>query len=307
MADRFSIIQEVQKFLTEAKELYFHGTSSNLAKNILSQGFTPDPKQKVWSQDKGHLASFVGSYFTQNVVTAISSASGAVKKFGGDCAIFFVQLETRTGLYDEDDITDVSYQVSQAYKDTVSRNNFVPSIARGLLKSDKYKSVVDLAITKWVSYYNKYDRGEYQQKLAGPALSRLEPLLRKWIETYILELSKVKDDFDSERFSAYPNANPAMRKAVNNVMNAMRGEVSRREKKPDSLHLGGLNIRIDSPIGFRGSNRILGLVTYPSDFRKDYNNDDDYVPFTVHYGEVPKKFLAAWENRMGYRYKLIKK
>lgn len=288
MVDRISVLQEVWKFLSEAKEIFFHGTSSVLAKKILSQGFDPDPKQKVWSQDKAHLASFIGAYFTDNILTAVSAARNATDKFNGDMAFFTVQLETRTGLYDEDQLPEIQYQLGQEVLSIWGRR-LVGSTAAAILQDKAaLNDIVKNSVDSWFDYYCKFRPDKDLPQLTKQFKQKLRPLITNWAYTFMQEMAKT-DDYKSDDFRLYPNKNSAIRMAVNKVMNAMRGKVARTSDWQK-------NIRIDEPVGFRGSNRILSLSVIPRHY-----GEYDIVPITLVYGDN-KEFLKAWETKMGSRY-----
>lgn len=71
--------------ISEAKfakpRIVYHGTRGDLGRSILKQGMDPNPKSRVWADDpdanqtRASRASLSGSYWTSNLMTAMSSAS----------------------------------------------------------------------------------------------------------------------------------------------------------------------------------------------------------------------------------------
>lgn len=101
--------------LTEAQfrkpiEMY-HGTSSKFLRSILKQGIVPNPKEKKWSDDP-HASlynlsreSLEGSYWTTNIVTALSSSTSTRGKFGGDAITIIAMISEGSAYADEDSVT----------------------------------------------------------------------------------------------------------------------------------------------------------------------------------------------------------
>lgn len=141
------ILLAALKSVTASKETYYHGTSSALARKILKEGFIPNPKQKIWDQDKGHLESYEGTYLTERVEVAARAAAAAVSKLGGDSVVFEVQIETKTGLMDEDELPHPNLSVSE-----------------------------EEALKEWFAEYED----EYEIEIAPQLKKKLTPLLEEW-------------------------------------------------------------------------------------------------------------------------------
>ena len=98
----------MRAFRPNRREIMWHGTSSVVAKRILTEGFVPEPKKKVWGEDTGYKASFYGTYLTSSWMLAKSAASTAADKLGGNPTVFEVQVELRNALVDEDHMPDAA-------------------------------------------------------------------------------------------------------------------------------------------------------------------------------------------------------
>jgi len=89
-------------------KIMYHGTSSDNFKSIMSNGLVVNPSKKVWDTDDNGSsftrASVGGVYLAGNYMTALSSASNARRKLGGDHDLIIIcQVQPRAALPDEDD------------------------------------------------------------------------------------------------------------------------------------------------------------------------------------------------------------
>lgn len=94
------------------RDIMYHGTTGKFLRSILKVGLQPNTKQKVWDEDPnagfGQVSrvSYGGVYFGQNLMTAKSSGTSAVRKLGGDFSILITALiQPRSALPDEDTFT----------------------------------------------------------------------------------------------------------------------------------------------------------------------------------------------------------
>lgn len=92
------------------KTEFYHGTSTKFLRTILKKGLQSNPQQRVWQEDQGSDArqtsrkSLNGVYATTNLMTAISSAGNAYRKFGGRPLIVIIKGQARSGFHDEDSV-----------------------------------------------------------------------------------------------------------------------------------------------------------------------------------------------------------
>lgn len=280
--------------LFEAKLIYYHGTTDKFAREILKKGFVPDPKKKVWSQEKGSLESFYGTYLTRDWFTAYTSASTAREKFGGNRIIFEVQIETRTGLFDEDELPNMMTVISSGG----GMAAFSPYLAAKYKETPSELSKLrNTAIAKWINGFNSYQ----QFKLGGKQKAVLRPLLGKWFDVVFDEV--IKQDTDSLRIKS----TPAMRKSIDTVVKALKSQLARA--KADEFTR--MNVRIDFPITFRGANRILSATTIDEiDYYKDFSagvaiDARSPVKLKAVYGKVGKEFEKSYDSRIGSNYKVV--
>ena len=227
-----------------AKETYYHGTCTKLSSKILKEGFVPNPKEKIWGD--GRLESFKGTYLTTNFMTAYSAAGNAYRKLGGNRVIFEVQIETRTGLMDEDLLPSIKYDLQRA------RNHlFTPKVVKDLL-SDEYKvetekEYIKPATKSWVSsFINK--RKEGLKEVSKQFESKLEKAVEKYAWATLKDIMEHGDNSEIGKKEV-----PELRKAKEEIMKILKGEMSKR----DVSHVMSSNIRVEEPITFKGANQIL--------------------------------------------------
>jgi len=93
------------KVVTAAKVYLYHGTPPKNLKRILSQGLIPDPKDRLWSEDRNEgktslsMDSFQGVYLTRKLEMALSSITHVTTRHYG---LVVVRVESRTLVPDED-------------------------------------------------------------------------------------------------------------------------------------------------------------------------------------------------------------
>ena len=98
--------------LAEAKyakpEIYWHGTSSKFAKQILSQGMLPVPDKRTYadhkkaSHSRPSIKTHGGVYMSETLWDALGSSRIAVYEFGGSPLIIKIQVITQSAIIDED-------------------------------------------------------------------------------------------------------------------------------------------------------------------------------------------------------------
>lgn len=294
--------------VTAAKELFYHGTTTKLAKRILSEGFVPNPKVKTWDQEQNRLASYHGTYFAPEVPKASSSAQTAAIKFGGRPAVFEVQLETRAALMDEDDLP----KMFDIFTAAAGRHYILDSLRNKAL--DKYSS----------------ERGKQEnaQFLAG---EQVKPIVAKVVEMWLDRFSSWKMDgkmpgklrkhlHDAVEKMAWANLRAAAEGVHlahdedNAELRAARNDLMRRIGSIAKLKGGfiGNNARIVEPVTFRGANRILAAVVEPQDQDpvvqqyKDLPFKDRPYPVYVIFGTPSSKFVGGMKQHWSSKLKLVK-
>lgn len=285
--------------VTAAKQVYYHGTSTVFAKRILSEGFVPDPKRKVWDPESGRLASYAGTYFTRDLGTASLAAQNAAIKFGGRKCLFEVQLETRTALMDEDQLPNMvgalaegagrhygrRYDIARVIYDKVTddyRAETQRAEVEKWLASPEMKAIVDTAADVALDQFTETLWED--MKLSPQYMKVLRDAAKPWAWAV---LQAAADGHDVNRLSGTDT--PEIRAAKNVFMKAA-GSVA---KQRDDYR--GNNARVLEPVTFRGANRILSAVVrmkYDDPVVQPYRKSDDDPVFVV-YGKPSGTMLSG--------------
>lgn len=307
-AGRPELANAVAYHVTAAKELYYHGTSTVFAKRILSEGFVPNPKRKVWNPERGRLASYDGTYFSKNFGTASSSAQNAAIKFNGRKCVFEVQLETRTGLMDEDQLPSMMAALTNAsggYRILESLHGKVTdkwSSERGRkeneewLASSRAGEVATKAAQLATEDFVRNLRDEVKP-LADRYTKGLRDAAYRWAWAM---LHAAADGHEVHRHGSADT--PDIRAAKNDFMRAA-GSVAKQQES-----FMGNNARITTPVAFRGANRILAAVVEPQrhdpiEQGRDYK---DPKPVYVVYGNPSGNFISKMREAWSPNLDLIK-
>lgn len=256
-ADRRDLARAYVEVLAK-RGLFYHGTSSVFAKRILSEGFVPDPKRKIWDPETGSAESYTGTYFSAYPHTAGRYAGGATRKFGGFEVIFEVQLETKTGVFDEDEVAPIALAVIMTVAER-RKGDYLTQATADRILNDKRElaSVVETAVMKWIG------TGEEQ----SPRMQPFAYLYRKrygetpihpkyWDAVYgaakkavVAFLEDVRDTGSTD------GGGPRHRKAETALFKAIN--LSRYGPQQKG---GPFNIRMTEPVGFRGANKIVAAI-----------------------------------------------
>jgi hypothetical protein len=311
MSQASELIEQLS--LLEEKLIFYHGTTSNFLREILKKGFTPNPKKKIWNQESGGLESYLGTYFSRNWFTAYAAAGDATRKLGGSRIVFEVQLETRTGLADEDEIPKIQGPlnvVRQVRVDVDHAASIVHSFDKQSIPSDHWivpknfmKEVGIPVARKWIEEFQerrkvKLSRQE-QKKLIRPLIEYLKQVLYMMIET--------KMD-DPETFN---QSNAEFRKAKDSVITALGPKMFRAGM---SDGFGTANIRILQPVTFKGANRVIAAVeiqeekyTDPNDLDKEGKPRIKLMDILIpRYGKISDDFLRVYKERVGGKFEVRK-
>lgn len=272
--------------------LFYHGTSTTLAKHILSEGFVPDPKKKIWDGETGVQESYTGSYFSARVSTANRYADGAVRKFGGYPVVFEVQLETRTGLFDEDEIAPVGGTIlMQAHEE--SDINWISQESAGrLLDTGRLNGFTDEVFRRWVGtgeedyraqpfaqlYRSRFGNAPINPQYFTAIMKAFHAAVRAFLED-VRETGST--DGGGKRYRA---ANTKLMKTIN---------LSKYGPHPEGSWTQ--NIRIIEPVTFRGANKILAAVSRHMDV--DYKANVKVNTYWVLYGKPSKALVTDDDKR----------
>jgi hypothetical protein len=291
---------------TASKRFFYHGTSSFNLSTILTQGLNTNfPKRRVWNDEESvrnwdtSLASFPGTYFTPNLITAISSAWKAnqkLKKKDVDIndiprIIVMAELELRTPsiVPDEDNLSKPLDFISDILKGSLSDSLYIlaPWIENGFpnIQTLAEKSLEYIFIKNKNSNRpyadEKFKRAKpfilplYIEVIKNYAYLRLFLMFnrdQKYTSTNLQEMfpvfkSFIKTNTQSSLDTKYRQSFDIFLQKVNILT-----EISKDEE-----YLG--NVRSKDPVGYRGSNHIV-LV---AEFIQHEVSDRYYSEIIVHY------------------------
>lgn len=278
--------------------LMYHGTSSVFLRTILKQGIVPDPRQKRWATDDQENAhsfnrsSLPGSYWTSNLMTARSSASNTIQKFGGEEIIVIAQIAEQSAYADEDNING---PLLWAMGDTV--HAFNPGIVRDLwliLADDlfgpdpaKRNAVQEVFIDKLHQNLKGDEKHAPNRQLANELLDTL--VLRN------MAFEKKRGLGDGMRhWVTHMPPIPSIPDIEQKLLH-LRDRLTRSYRSTARYNQGDFNhtLRTTHPVTYRGANRILWLLERP------WRSFDQ--PLTLLYGspDLPADFLNQYRERIG--------
>jgi len=318
-----------EKYLFERKrtpsakpEIMYHGTSSKFLKSILNKGIQAEPKNKRWEDDPGvthytsSRVSLLGSYWTTNIMTAISSAGNTQDKFGGNRIIVIAQIVAKTAFADEDDVrTKINYAMTKAIGDELGSisvdqypfvfgafesdssmknqiiDNFSNELHKRLQTNEKQpinknllKQVFDTAFTRSIAHSFKND--EYW------ALKRFADGFKRFAKDYEKAGEEIEEKYYSGG-SSVPFEWKNVQKAEKDFLDAQ--EKLTRYYPKTALDKDEFNrtLRMPKDIGFEGRSKIIGIVEFI-----DPNN------LKIIYGEVPTQFKDDYSKSWGPNFKI---
>lgn len=300
------------------REFMYHGTSSTFIPSILKQGLIPNSGNAVWDDDPNANYSVSsrktvgGVYLAKNLMTAISAAGMAKKKFGGNQAIICTIFQPKSGLPDEDTIR---YMIDSAIY-----------VAMGVTTHELH---VQIALAEFL-----FGKGQqYLKKFKDSLLSRLashaqevsfdprsikDDELLKMMEAELTRrvvhhIRGTKEDYYKypyfKEFVHYPEEYnhskqeiKTIQKFVDNLPSIREAEaaylkqldVMTRMFKRMVLATDDFNytIRTLEPIKYTGRNRILAIV----------EEAERNKILKIHYGKPPKDFFDQYTSRIGSGY-----
>lgn len=293
--------------LTEAKfrksVTMFHGTSSVFLPTILSNGLIPNPKKKKWDVDPNislgtqSRVSLPGSYWTSNLLTATSSALNTTEKFGGETIVVIAQIQTRSAMADEDNVThSLRWEYDSAF-------GGIYSDKPGLVASVYYDSrdYYEQAKQKFINQVHNELSGDNEKKPIPEKLlgQTFDALTLRIIAHGIKDAGNDRYWNPVNRVTNKPDNTPTVPETEQNLLN-IKDKLTRyyRESTEDASAFRH-TLRITEPVTYRGANRITHIVEIPDGYFKD----GKYIqpPLISHYGglELPTKFMTDYESRKG--------
>jgi len=275
----------------------FHGTSSVFLRSILKQGFIPDPREKRWADDsnagwhRSSRASFPGTYFTENVTTAMSSATNTTSKFGGNSVYVVALIQQRSGLVDED------YIVSVIETGTLNNTSNIAELWKDLHgdSEGRYRSTdyIRKVYARWLKdVVTRLDINErsisqpVMQELFIAIVTRKAAYLGKQTSSYVTYGLTLPEPREAEQ---------RYRKALDVFIHKVKALATNYRKGFPPRETFMHNVRITEPVTYRGHNRILAV--YEEVGGRD---SGELLQLKIHYGkpipEFEKDFKQRWGN-----------
>jgi len=267
----------------------------------MSQGLIPDPPKRVWDKDKDvefiqtSRASLSGVYITTNLMTASSSAWTAVRVAGGPRDKLFViaEIQPRSLFADEDDISSTAGQISDN-EYTVGQTWLAWKTKTNVEQVERMKQAY---ITKMLELV------KYKLKDMSPQL--ITRLTQQFHNLFYIAMTRqvshlYNQDFNKAR-SYYPGAEHIEQPNPQQIENTYKNQMDQLTRtlkvigQPhtrDEQTLFSFTARLDQPIRFDGTNRIIAIV-------QTHEGEKGGTKAKVVYGEVPEKFVADWNNSIG--------
>ena len=214
-------LRHIAHTLVASREIYYHGTESKAARKILAQGFIPDPKNKIWDETSA-APSMYGTYLSLKLMTAVRMSLDAAKKRDSFPVVFEVQIETRTGLVDEDELPGLS-----PYWNTFKQYGSLDAVPQHLVTEAATEYVRDL------SHNYEVNPKEFQS------------LGRKVVEC-------LKSYLDARYHHRDWELDPKVREIRDSLVRTL-GTAGPKFQNNE-------NIRIVEPISFKGANKILSAI-----------------------------------------------
>lgn len=280
----------------------FHGTSSIFLRSIMVNGLQPNPEKRTWETDPNtsmasvSRVSLEGSYWTSNLMTAISSSGTAMKKFGGNRLYISAQINEQSAFADEDSLAG---GLTMAYVDTMKQ--FFPNIvsdAAGLHLASftADPKMHEQAKLTFAQNLHKHLVGAPQNPIEYP---RLGQIFDDYLMRLFAHLGEQSQRHWFRQDLPMPNV-PSVEQAEHQFL-MDRDWLSKRYRATTFKKNETFNhtLRIATPVGFRGRNRILCII---EDIRNDAaagKPDQSYHNLHLRYGSVPQEFIEHWQERIG--------
>lgn len=315
--------------VTEAKfkkpEIMYHGTSSANLQSILSNGVIPNPRDKVWGKIDHQLdthsfstASLQGSYWTDNLQLALSSA-GRAKRVGYEFnkLLVIAQIAKQSAFSDEDNyISDIFRAMADAYRDIFGRSSPLTGEAtmKGIALSyftDSYKSSNTSSDKEaWVKSFGTNLHKEISENPDKQPINW--SLMKALFETILLRTlihekrhaSKWMKDKWVEEFERVHGEITTTVVEIEEKLHNLREKLTRVYRGSARRDGGFMNtLRINEPITYKGANRILTVLeidkvhvnTTPEERRLPYQ-----TILKGHYVyKIPDLFIMDWKKHMG--------
>jgi hypothetical protein len=287
-----------------AKEVFYHGTASGendwLLKRILKEGLIPDPKERVWSGDKGRdpeeytywqhreKESLGGIYFSTDPKRITTYMQEARMKIGGDAVAVIAQLETRSPeiTLDEEALFGYYRAAVGEYLEQKHLEKYERRIVRPDVESlPRYLVNMDIDwedVARWF-IEERLKKGVLQAwpNISEQRIEAIAPLLAKalrWQAEFLMaSYYAKKEDWAKRDYKKYGEQDPEealqrYRILTEKVLQKFR-ELAQVPKKKSPHYTDGHEVRVTEPVTYRGANKILAVLQI-----QDVHEEED-VPY----------------------------
>lgn len=317
--------------------IMYHGTSSKFLPKIFQLGMIPDPTKGKWKDDEleakadllnPSLRSLRGSYWTDNLGVAISSAGNVRRELGGNSTIIVAQIVQQTAYADEDDLRG---PVQRAFGKMVQEEF---GYAGTTENAWRIKGLIDANDSKYRELVSKFSDTLHQQLTKNPKKPVDKNLMKKtfdaflermlahmpieegwynksrYIESYERGLEEAGVDWEEARKKAremYDGPLPKYNKvaAEKAFLDALEELTIRYRESAmpagEEEYRMRTNIRVPQPVGFRGRNKIIAIVV----IRQDEDRREKTLELV--YGSLPSKFVQDYTQHWGPKFQIIDK
>lgn len=287
--------------ITAAKEIMYHGTTSNNLRSILKKGLVYEGSGKIWDETKSEsLESYPGIYFSSSVMKADRAAGDAIRKYGGEKLIVIAQIETQTpeAVIDEDGL-------EVTLKGTIPFHHEVVVLEQAL---NPHQVDFDKS---WEKFKRRLEQEiDPIPKKIDVLRERFEDLIVKFLKYQVFQLiekgllsketlspNKKKVEKFTEKYD-FDEVRDEYRKTLDSFLRKMNFMASGMVEGPL-----GKSIRMINPVNFKGANKILAIgkivpkegSKHSEDFKVIYNKSDKAL----------EKFVEEARERISEKLELI--
>jgi 8-oxo-dGTP pyrophosphatase MutT (NUDIX family) len=314
------------------RSIWYHGSSIKNLRSILAQGLILNPKTKNWGKDpdahsgKPSRESYGGIYVTQNLLTAKGSPRDWWQEGRG--LVIVCELQPNTLLADEDNF---QYYIDSSVLSNGLTNYYNVGLFYFAATLPKVDSEWGLKVEYQVEHYQQTLEDAFSRVLRRsdremhPELrARLRPLLKDlWLvaiqrkAAHLLNEGNYKrvyttlfgeDSYASippltELVPSVPEAEREYRAQVEQLTRTLKQSAVPKEEPPEKFQNN--TARVETPIGYSGSNRILAVVEIQdgTEYRKqtwhDKREDFGAAKIISHYGTIPEDFFRQYKKHIG--------
>ncbi len=323
------VVDLVEKRQKAAKTgIFFHGTSMKRWKKIKRKGFDPDA-DKIWADlspsgsGKSSLASFPGTYFTRNLLTARQSAWKTAGRDKSNEVMVVARLQPRSAFVDED---NVRFATIDAVSWGVKGNNSLMLIEAWVdhkWGNGKFANEArDRFVEESVDYFKKkFERRDMHPELERVLTAHLKEMFWDFLERDVAFLHP--NDF-RERFARALSGKRAERAGIDpeqvslwiegpkfqpdrvEAQRVARANLEQLTRTLRQLAVAGnenvVNIRMTEPVDFKGANRIIAAVeTVPVEETGKGDFKVTHYYERVIFGRIPPEFEQQYREKVNSR------